>query len=167
MVISRSVRNGRLTIEPQPVLRLSSLLTARDAVTAGAGAALLPQSIHRKPAGKRRTGVVGHGRRRGRTVGPAYVSTLAEPQSPSLRGVHLQPVPQWIIRRSRIAAWRGEAARAHTRRPASADAYPMNGAGFASKEVGEPFGLVWVLPCLFVLPSYVSSTNERGRFHRR
>ncbi|RZL03943.1 MAG: LysR family transcriptional regulator [Rubrivivax sp.] len=40
-----SVREGQLTIEPQPVLRLSSLLTVRDAVAAGAGAAMLPQSI--------------------------------------------------------------------------------------------------------------------------
>ncbi|HEY0211946.1 LysR substrate-binding domain-containing protein, partial [Acerihabitans sp.] len=38
-----SVRDGQLIIEPQPVLRLSSLLTVRDA--AGAGAALLPQSL--------------------------------------------------------------------------------------------------------------------------
>jgi DNA-binding transcriptional LysR family regulator len=40
-----SVRNGQLTIEPQPLLRLSSLLTVRDACAAGAGAAMLPQSI--------------------------------------------------------------------------------------------------------------------------
>ena len=40
-----SVRDGQLTVEPQPVLRLSSLLTVRDAVAAGAGAAMLPQSI--------------------------------------------------------------------------------------------------------------------------
>jgi DNA-binding transcriptional LysR family regulator len=40
-----SVRNGRLTIEPQPVLRLSSLLMVRDAIAAGAGAAMLPRSI--------------------------------------------------------------------------------------------------------------------------
>ena len=40
-----SVRNGQLSIEPQPVLRLSSLLTVRDAAVAGAGAAMLPQSI--------------------------------------------------------------------------------------------------------------------------
>jgi DNA-binding transcriptional LysR family regulator len=40
-----SVRNGELTVEPQPVLRLSSLLTVRDAVVAGAGAAMLPLSI--------------------------------------------------------------------------------------------------------------------------
>lgn len=40
-----TVREGQLTIEPQPVLRLSSLLTVRDAVAAGAGAAMLPQSI--------------------------------------------------------------------------------------------------------------------------
>ena len=39
-----SVRNG-FSIEPAPVLRLSSLLMVRDAVAAGAGAALLPQSI--------------------------------------------------------------------------------------------------------------------------
>ncbi|MBY4947809.1 LysR family transcriptional regulator [Cupriavidus respiraculi] len=40
-----SVRNGKLAIAPQPVLRLSSLLMVRDAIAAGAGAALLPQSI--------------------------------------------------------------------------------------------------------------------------
>jgi len=40
-----SVQGGQLTVEPQPVLRLSSLLTVRDAVTAGAGAAMLPQSL--------------------------------------------------------------------------------------------------------------------------
>jgi len=40
-----AVRDGVLTVEPQPVLRLSSLLTVRDAVVAGAGAAMLPLSI--------------------------------------------------------------------------------------------------------------------------
>ena len=40
-----TVRNGQFTVEPQPVLRLSSLLMARDATAAGAGAAMLPQSI--------------------------------------------------------------------------------------------------------------------------
>lgn len=40
-----SVRDRKFTIEPRPVLRLSSLLTIRDAVVAGAGAAMLPQSI--------------------------------------------------------------------------------------------------------------------------
>jgi len=40
-----SARSGRLIIEPQPVLRLSSLLMVRDAIAAGAGVALLPQSI--------------------------------------------------------------------------------------------------------------------------
>ena len=40
-----SVRSGQLAIAPRPVLRLSSLLTVRDAITAGAGAAMLPQSI--------------------------------------------------------------------------------------------------------------------------
>ena len=40
-----SVRNGQFTIEPQPVLCLSSLLMVRDAIAAGAGAAMLPQSI--------------------------------------------------------------------------------------------------------------------------
>jgi len=34
-----------LTLEPQVILRLSSLLMVRDAVAAGAGAAMLPQSI--------------------------------------------------------------------------------------------------------------------------
>jgi DNA-binding transcriptional LysR family regulator len=40
-----SVQDGGLVVEPQPVLRLSSLLTVRDAVMAGAGAAMLPRSI--------------------------------------------------------------------------------------------------------------------------
>lgn len=40
-----TVRDGQLIVEPQPVLRLSSLLTIRDAVAAGAGVAMLPQSI--------------------------------------------------------------------------------------------------------------------------
>lgn len=40
-----SVREGQIAYEPQPVLKLSSLLSIRDAVVAGAGAALLPQSI--------------------------------------------------------------------------------------------------------------------------
>lgn len=40
-----SVNNDQFTIEPQPVLRLSSLLMVRDAIAAGAGAAMLPQSI--------------------------------------------------------------------------------------------------------------------------
>ena len=40
-----TVRNGQFTIEPQAVLRLSSLLMVRDAIAAGAGAAMLPQSI--------------------------------------------------------------------------------------------------------------------------
>lgn len=39
------VSNGQLAVEPQPVLRLSSLLMVRDAIVAGAGAAMLPQSI--------------------------------------------------------------------------------------------------------------------------
>ncbi|WP_019938902.1 LysR family transcriptional regulator [Bordetella sp. FB-8] len=40
-----TVRNGQFTVEPQPVLRLSSLLMVRDAIAAGAGAAMVPQSI--------------------------------------------------------------------------------------------------------------------------
>ena len=40
-----SLRDTPARFEPQPVLRLSSLLTIRDAVMAGAGAAMLPQSI--------------------------------------------------------------------------------------------------------------------------
>jgi len=39
------VRKGQFTLQPQPVLRLSSLLMVRDATAAGAGVALLPQSI--------------------------------------------------------------------------------------------------------------------------
>jgi len=37
--------DGRLVLEPIPKLRLSSFLTIRDAAIAGAGAALIPQSI--------------------------------------------------------------------------------------------------------------------------
>ena len=37
--------DGRLVLEPVPKLRLSSFLTVRDAAVAGAGVALLPQSI--------------------------------------------------------------------------------------------------------------------------
>jgi DNA-binding transcriptional LysR family regulator len=40
-----SVDGGRLTLEPRPVLHLSSLLMVRDAVIAGAGVALIPESI--------------------------------------------------------------------------------------------------------------------------
>ena len=39
------VDGGRFTIEPRPVLNLSSLLMVRDAVIAGGGVALLPESI--------------------------------------------------------------------------------------------------------------------------
>jgi DNA-binding transcriptional LysR family regulator len=40
-----SVDGGRFTIEPRPVLQLSSLLMVRDAAIAGAGVARLPESI--------------------------------------------------------------------------------------------------------------------------
>ncbi|ASU37141.1 LysR family transcriptional regulator [Herbaspirillum sp. meg3] len=40
-----TMRDSKLAIEPQPVLRLSSLLMVRDAIIAGAGVALIPQSI--------------------------------------------------------------------------------------------------------------------------
>ncbi|ARP82267.1 LysR family transcriptional regulator [Bordetella genomosp. 8] len=40
-----TLRNGQLSVAPQPVLRLSSLLTVRDAIAAGAGIAMLPESI--------------------------------------------------------------------------------------------------------------------------
>ncbi|WP_339526601.1 LysR family transcriptional regulator [Pseudomonas sp. EA_35y_Pfl2_R111] len=40
-----SVCDDELSIEPQPVLRLSSLLAVRDAAVAGAGVAMLPQSL--------------------------------------------------------------------------------------------------------------------------
>ena len=36
---------GQLVIEPQPVLRMSSLLMVRDAIAAGAGVAMIPLSI--------------------------------------------------------------------------------------------------------------------------
>jgi DNA-binding transcriptional LysR family regulator len=39
------LREGRLLIAPQPVLRLSSLMMVRDALCAGAGAGLLPWSL--------------------------------------------------------------------------------------------------------------------------
>jgi DNA-binding transcriptional LysR family regulator len=42
---SWSLDGGRMTLEPVPVLQLSSLLMVRDAVLAGGGVALLPQSI--------------------------------------------------------------------------------------------------------------------------
>lgn len=41
----RSVAGRTLALEPRPVLRLSSLLMARDAALAGAGAALLPKLL--------------------------------------------------------------------------------------------------------------------------
>jgi DNA-binding transcriptional LysR family regulator len=41
----RSTDGGTLTLKPQPVLRLSSLLMARDATVAGAGVALLPRLL--------------------------------------------------------------------------------------------------------------------------
>jgi DNA-binding transcriptional LysR family regulator len=41
----RSIDGGTLTLKPQPVLRLSSLLMARDATLAGAGVALLPKLL--------------------------------------------------------------------------------------------------------------------------
>jgi DNA-binding transcriptional LysR family regulator len=40
-----TVRDGQFSIEPQPVLRLSSLLMVRDAIAAGAGVAMLPESL--------------------------------------------------------------------------------------------------------------------------
>lgn len=40
-----SVREGQLCIDPQPVLRMTSLLTVKDAAVAGAGVAMLPRSI--------------------------------------------------------------------------------------------------------------------------
>ncbi len=40
-----NVDDGRLLLEPQPILRLSTLMMIRDAVLNGAGVALLPQSI--------------------------------------------------------------------------------------------------------------------------
>ena len=40
-----SLDDGRLVLEPIPKLRFSSFLTIRDAAVAGAGVALLPQSI--------------------------------------------------------------------------------------------------------------------------
>lgn len=39
------LRDGKLLVAPQPVLRLSSLLMVKDAACAGAGAALLPWSV--------------------------------------------------------------------------------------------------------------------------
>jgi len=40
-----SATDRKLVVEPRPVLRLSSLLMVRDAAAAGAGVALLPQSL--------------------------------------------------------------------------------------------------------------------------
>lgn len=42
----------KLVVQPQPALRLSSLLMVRDAAAAGAGVALLPQSLARGPMEK-------------------------------------------------------------------------------------------------------------------
>jgi DNA-binding transcriptional LysR family regulator len=47
-----SVDGGRLTLEPQPVMHLSSLLMVRDAAIAGGGVALLPESIIWDPLAK-------------------------------------------------------------------------------------------------------------------
>jgi DNA-binding transcriptional LysR family regulator len=47
-----SVDGGRLTLEPRPVMHLSSLLMVRDAVIAGGGVALLPESIIWDPLAK-------------------------------------------------------------------------------------------------------------------
>ena len=40
-----TARDSKMVVAPQPVLRLSTLMMVRDAVIAGAGAALLPQSL--------------------------------------------------------------------------------------------------------------------------
>lgn len=40
-----SALDGSFVVEPEPVLRLSSLLAVRDAIVAGAGVGVLPQSI--------------------------------------------------------------------------------------------------------------------------
>jgi DNA-binding transcriptional LysR family regulator len=40
-----SIDRSRLVVDPQPVMRASSLLTVRDAALAGVGAAVLPRSI--------------------------------------------------------------------------------------------------------------------------
>ena len=40
-----AVQDGERCFTPQPLMRLSSILTLRDAVLAGAGAAMLPQSL--------------------------------------------------------------------------------------------------------------------------
>jgi DNA-binding transcriptional LysR family regulator len=47
-----SVDGDRLTLEPRPVMHLSSLLMVRDAVIAGGGVALLPESIIREHLAK-------------------------------------------------------------------------------------------------------------------
>jgi DNA-binding transcriptional LysR family regulator len=41
----RTIDGGTLTLKPQPMLRLSSLMMARDATLAGAGVALLPKLL--------------------------------------------------------------------------------------------------------------------------
>src|SRR6185312_750107 len=43
----RSIDRSRLVIDPQPVMRASSLLIIRDAALAGVGVAVLPRSIIR------------------------------------------------------------------------------------------------------------------------
>lgn len=48
-----NVRDNQISYAPQPVLKLSSLLSIRDAVLCGAGVAMLPQSIIRDQLEKR------------------------------------------------------------------------------------------------------------------
>lgn len=48
-----TVQDGQRSFAPQPVMRLSSLLTVRDAVMAGAGAAMLPYSVVSRQLEKR------------------------------------------------------------------------------------------------------------------
>lgn len=43
-----TVNNDQFTVEPKPVLRLTSFLMVRDAIVAGAGAGMLPRSIINK-----------------------------------------------------------------------------------------------------------------------
>jgi DNA-binding transcriptional LysR family regulator len=41
----RTQQSGKMVVRPEPILRFSSLLMVRDAVLAGAGAALLPKLL--------------------------------------------------------------------------------------------------------------------------
>ena len=68
----RTGENAIRTFNPQPVLRLSSLLMVREAVLAGAGAAMLPRLLAADDLATGRLVMIGPaGRAAGRNLGPA------------------------------------------------------------------------------------------------